>query len=175
MKITSKIALMAIAIMTTATIVFVACKKESTNIDKVATEQVVKHQKLNGEGEANPWGRNWTYDETLKDCPVRDPYDCYDEIIVYPNNRITYNQFLQAVTSGTEGVVNTFSNNFYQEIMPELEEEMIDSLTSGEYYIHLWSNSENNKNLLIATHDSIYTNHSNILLVFQFRFISEIY
>ena len=93
----------------------------------------------------------------------------------YFNNRITYNQFLQAVTSGTEGVVNSFSNGSYSEIMPELEEEMIDSLTSGEYYIHLWSNTENNKNLLIATPDSIYTNQSNILLVFQFRLINEIY
>ncbi len=158
-----------------AGLVFVACKKESTIIDKVATEQVVKFQKLNGEGEANPWGRNWTYDEALKDCPTPIPVNCYDEIIVYPNNRISYNQFLQAVTSGTEGVVNSFSNGSYSEIMPELEEEMIDSLTSGEYYIHLWSNTENNKNLLIATPDSIYTNQSNILLVFQFRLINEIY
>ena len=170
-----KIFLAAVAAFVVAGLVFVACKKEITNTDKVATEQVVKHQKLNGEGVTAAWGRNWTYDEALKDCPVRDPYDCYDEIIVYPNNRITYNQFLQAVTSGTEGVVNSFSNGSYSEIMPELEEEMIDSLTSGEYYIHLWSNTENNKNLLIATPDSIYTNQSNILLVFQFRLINEIY
>ncbi|MBO4581230.1 MAG: hypothetical protein J5701_02970 [Bacteroidales bacterium] len=32
-----------------AGLVFVACKKESANIDKVATEQVVKHQKTEGD------------------------------------------------------------------------------------------------------------------------------
>jgi len=32
-----------------AGLVFVACKKEITNTDKVATEQVVKHQKTEGE------------------------------------------------------------------------------------------------------------------------------
>ncbi len=45
MKNSSKIAFIATVITITATIVFVACKKESTNIDKVATEQAVKQQK----------------------------------------------------------------------------------------------------------------------------------
>ena len=49
MKQISKIAFMAIVITITATIVFVACKKEETNIDKVANEQVVKHQKTEGD------------------------------------------------------------------------------------------------------------------------------
>ena len=49
MKQISKIAFMAIVITITATIVFVACKKEITNTDKVATEQVVKHQKAEGD------------------------------------------------------------------------------------------------------------------------------
>ncbi|MBO4739208.1 MAG: hypothetical protein J5606_06560 [Bacteroidales bacterium] len=44
-----KIFLAAVAAFVVAGLVFVACKKEITNTDKVATEQVVKHQKLEGD------------------------------------------------------------------------------------------------------------------------------
>ena len=44
-----KIFLAAVAAFVVAGLVFVACKKEITNTDKVATEQVVKHQKTEGD------------------------------------------------------------------------------------------------------------------------------
>ncbi len=43
-----KIFILAAVAALSAGLVFVACKKEETNIDKVATEQVVKHQKTEG-------------------------------------------------------------------------------------------------------------------------------
>jgi hypothetical protein len=43
-----KFFLAAVAAFVVAGLVFVACKKEETNIDKVANEQVVKHQKTEG-------------------------------------------------------------------------------------------------------------------------------
>ena len=44
-----KFFLAAVAAFVVAGLVFVACKKEETNIDKVANEQVVKHQKTEGD------------------------------------------------------------------------------------------------------------------------------
>ena len=44
-----KFFLAAVAAFVVAGLVFVACKKEITNTDKVATEQVVKHQKAEGD------------------------------------------------------------------------------------------------------------------------------
>ena len=43
-----KFFLAAVAALVVVGLVFVACKKEITNTDKVATEQVVKHQKTEG-------------------------------------------------------------------------------------------------------------------------------
>ncbi|MBO4543684.1 MAG: hypothetical protein J5725_10955 [Bacteroidales bacterium] len=44
-----KFFLAAVAALVVVGLVFVACKKEITNTDKVATEQVVKHQKAEGD------------------------------------------------------------------------------------------------------------------------------
>ena len=41
-----KLFILAAVAALSAGLVFVACKKEETNIDKVANEQVVKHQKI---------------------------------------------------------------------------------------------------------------------------------
>ena len=158
-----------------AGLVFVACKKEETHIVKNNLPQtnLSKQQKLNGEGEANPWGPNWQIpdDPQTEDC-IRIPATCYDEIIVSADKAELYDRFIQKVTSGSDSVADCFSYNHYRTIMPELSSEVLNELTSGNCYMHYIVNENSGKECLLVSHSSTYIPTENSIL-WMFRFIVE--
>ena len=161
-----------ILIVTVATmiagVVFVACQKETTKTDKKEViKQGVKQQK-----EMSHWGLNWKWDASVGECLDLYPRDCFDEVIIRPEQRISYREFIQEVTLSSDAVANVFSDdNRFREILPNLEGEILDLLRDGSFYMHHVVNEEINKEFLIATKEDAYTPEVEVFAVFPFKII----
>ena len=160
-----KIALIAIVVIV---VTIIGCKKEENKV--VTSEQKgVKQQKYFFEGGFdNIWDeKTYHYDMTRG--------ICFNEIIVHPEQRDFYYEFVQYVTSEPTTAIDMISNR-YREFFPELDREFLEQFLYQlvcNYNIHYVVNEEINREFLIATPESFYEPGVDVFTVFQFRVLSD--
>ena len=165
MKKIKYIAIFAMLIGIATTAIFVGCEKKENQV-VISKQKVVKQQKYFFEGVfENIWdGKSYHYDLTRG--------ICFDEIIIRPEQRDFYYEFIQEVITDPYAVASAFYDDRYREIIPELEVEILERLRGGYLYLHHVVNEEINREFLIATSESFYEPWVEVFTVFQFRVLN---
>lgn len=168
------IAIFAMLAVIATTVVFVGCKKEETHMVKnnVPENKQDKQQKYL-QGTTTFFGANWQVPNNpeTEDC-YNNPQTCFDDVIIRPEKIDSYRDFVHMVTSSPDGLVKGFSDDVYREIMPEIESQILDELTSGIYYMHHIINERTGKECLLVSPSSDYS-PEDIQISWMFRFIIE--
>lgn len=86
------------------------------------------------------WGICCYWDLITKSCPSTYAYNCFDPIIVYPNNEYLDN-LIESIGDGADGVADFFTTGGWQHLFPDLDAdegdniniEYLEKLQSGLY------------------------------------------
>ncbi len=123
---------------------FVACEKETETELQLndANEQIVTKR-------APGWGLNRKWDVTVLNCIDQTPYDCFDDVDIYPQSIIL--NFIRQINIGNNSNIRTFvANNFY-DLELYIKPEHLNKIIRGEFDVSVEYNMGINTHFIILT------------------------